>query len=120
MNVNYKELKIWQRSVDFCTQIYIVSKQFPESEKFGLTNQIRRAAVSIPSNIAEGAGRKSKADFIRFLRITEGSINEVETQIIIAQELKFIDEAISEKITNEANQILKMIGGFVKKLKSSV
>lgn len=79
MNVNYKQLKIWQRSVIFCTKIYKATNDFPGSEEFGLTNQIRRAAVSIPSNIniAEGAGRKSRADFVRFLRIAEGSANEV-------------------------------------------
>ena len=116
MNLNYKNLKIWQRSVDLCTSIYLVSQNFPESEKFGLTNQIRRAAISIPSNIAEGAGRKSKADFQRFLRIAEGSANEVETQIIIAQELKFIKSEVAQKLVIEVNEILKMIGGFTKKI----
>ena len=116
MNVNYKNLKIWQRSVNFCTAIYMVSKAFPESEKFGLTNQLRRAAISIPSNIAEGAGRKSKADFQRFLRIAEGSTNEVETQIIIAKNLNFIDSKSAKKMVKEANEILKMIGGFSKAL----
>ncbi len=94
----------------------MVSKAFPESEKFGLTNQLRRAAISIPSNIAEGAGRKSKADFQRFLRIAEGSTNEVETQIIIAKNLNFIDSKSAKKMVKEANEILKMIGGFSKAL----
>lgn len=116
MKGNYKNLKIWQRSVTFCTLVYSTSKAFPESEKFGLTSQIRRAAVSVSSNIAEGAGRKSRADFIRFLRMAEGSANEVETHILIAQNLNFINHETAKILINEINQILKMIGGFTKKI----
>ena len=81
----FKELEIWKKSRVFCNEIYEVTAQFPDTEKFGLTNQLRRASVSIPSNIAEGASRKSNKDFSRFLEIALGSCYEIETQLLISE-----------------------------------
>ena len=87
----FKDLEIWKKSRVFCTKIYDITSEFPESEKFGLTNQLRRAAVSIPSNIAEGSSRSSNKDFARFLEITLGSAYEIETQLLISLDLEFIN-----------------------------
>jgi four helix bundle protein len=86
----YKELNVWKRSREFCSSIYLITTKFPQDEKFGLTSQLRRAAISIPSNIAEGASRSSKKDFTRFLEISIGSSYEIETQQLIATDLKYI------------------------------
>jgi len=94
----FKDLEIWKKSKLFCSDIYSVTSKFPDSEKFGLTNQLRRASVSIPSNIAEGSSRKSNKDFARFLQITLGSAYEIETQLLIAFDLSFIDKEILDKL----------------------
>ena len=88
----FKALEIWKRSRAFCSEIYTLTSKFPDSEKFGLTNQLRRASVSIPSNIAEGSSRQSNKDFARFLQIALGSAYEIETQLLNASDLKFISE----------------------------
>jgi four helix bundle protein len=86
----FKELKIWQRSIELVTEIYKVTATFPDKERFGLINQINRAAVSIPSNIAEGAGRNSTKEFMHFLSISHASSYETETQLIIAHNLNYL------------------------------
>ena len=86
----HKDLKIWSRSVDLVTRIYKVTEKFPKSEMFGLTSQIRRAAVSVPSNIAEGSGRRSAKELIYFLHIAIGSMAELETESIMSQHLGFL------------------------------
>ncbi len=113
----FKELEIWKRSRLFCTEIYKITTTFPESEKFGLTNQLRRASVSIPSNIAEGSSRKSNKDFARFLEITLGSAYEMETQLIIASDLRFISEKELDIANNELQELIKMISKFKSTLK---
>lgn len=113
----FKELEIWKRSRLFCTEIYSITALFPESEKFGLTNQLRRASVSIPSNIAEGTSRKSNKDFSRFLEITLGSAYEIETQLLIASDLKFISNSELNNLINELDEIIKMISKFKSTLK---
>lgn len=113
----FKELEIWKRSRLFCSEIYAITSKFPESEKFGLTNQLRRASVSIPSNIAEGSSRHSNKDFIRFLQITLGSAYEIETQLLIAFDLKFISEEELNKTTDELQEIIKMVSKFKSSLK---
>ena len=111
---NYKELKVWQRSYQLCLKIYKVTKIFPKEERYGLTSQIRRSAVSIPSNIAEGYGRKTTADYIRYLYISYGSVCELETQILLSMDLGYIDSAIIEKIKDEIQQIERMLKGLIK------
>ncbi|MEL0456287.1 four helix bundle protein [Flavobacteriaceae bacterium SZ-1-7] len=113
----FKELEIWKRSRLFCSEIYLISSKFPESEKFGLTNQLRRASVSIPSNIAEGSSRASNKDFSRFLEITLGSAYEIETQLMIAYDLKFISKEELDKCLSELEEIIKMISKFKSNLK---
>jgi four helix bundle protein len=111
----YKDLKVWQKALELTKLIYEITRTFPTDEKFGLTNQIRRASVSVPSNIAEGAGRNSDKEFIQFLAIATGSCYEVETQLIIAIELKYIAEA--EEVFKLTEEIQKMLFAFSNKLK---
>jgi len=93
---DYKELKVWQRSFELTKEIYLITKRFPEDEKYGLISQIRRAAVSVPSNIAEGANRGSTKEFIRFLYIAIGSSAELETQLLLGEEWEFLNKSIDE------------------------
>ena len=113
----FKDLEIWKRSRLFCTDIYSITSKFPEAEKFGITNQLRRASVSIPSNIAEGSSRKSNKDFSRFLEITLGSAYEIETQLLIAFDLKFMNEQELNLLTKELNEIIMMTSKFKSTLK---
>ena len=113
----FKELEIWKRSRLFCSEIYQITSSFPSDEKFGLTNQLRRAAVSIPSNIAEGSSRNSNKDFSRFLEIAIGSAYEIETQVLIAFDLGFVSTDECEKSVNELAEIIKMISRFRSTLK---
>lgn len=109
---NFKELKIWQNSKDLVIDIYKRTENFPKEEIFSLTNQIRRSAISIPSNIAEGCGRNSDKDLIRFLDIANGSSFELETQLIIAHELDFLDKKNFEYLDEKLSEIQKMNYGF--------
>ena len=113
----FKELEIWKRSRIFCSKIYDVTSKFPNYEKFGLTNQLRRASVSIPSNIAEGSSRNSNKDFSRFLEIAIGSAYEIETQLLIASDLDFISTIELENSLPELEEIIKMISKFRSNLK---
>ncbi|MFK8287990.1 four helix bundle protein [Capnocytophaga canimorsus] len=112
---SYKELVVWQKSMDLVKRVYEVTRLFPEEEKFGLTSQIRRSAVSIPSNIAEGWGRGSLRSCLNFLRIAQGSLFELETQIYIAKGLGFSSDSHIEELISE---IGKMIGSMIFKMKS--
>jgi four helix bundle protein len=111
---SHKDLDIWKRSVDLVSLIYTVTKNFPKEEIYGLTNQIRRAAVSIPSNIAEGAARNHSKEFIQFLFVSLGSLSELETQIIISVNLNFLRNDDSTKIQNELTELRKMILGLIR------
>ncbi|RKS02084.1 four helix bundle protein [Flavobacterium sp. 102] len=113
----FKELEIWKRSRLFCSKIYLITSSFPADEKFGLTNQLRRASVSIPSNIAEGCSRSSNKDFSRFLEIAIGSIYEIETQLLIAFDLGYINQLELDKLVNDLDTIIKMISKFRSSLK---
>jgi len=109
---NFKELKIWQKSRSLTKEIYFVTKNFPEDGRFGLTAQMRRCANSIPSNIAEGSGHESNREFRRFLNISISSAFELETQLILAFDLAFINETDYNKISKDIEEIQKMIYGF--------
>jgi four helix bundle protein len=113
----YNDLKFWQLSRVFCKEIYLATNAFPEEEKFGLVSQLRRASVSVPSNIAEGASRKSNKDFSRFLMISLGSCYEIETQLLISFDLSFIPKEKLEELINSLNQIIKMMSKFNSTLK---
>ncbi|MDO4230215.1 MAG: four helix bundle protein [Capnocytophaga sp.] len=114
---SYKELIVWQKSIILVKQIYNVTRLFPEEEKFGLTNQIRRSSVSIPSNIAEGYGRGSSKSYLQFLSVARGSLFELETQLYIAKELRFISEENSQVIEGLIFEIGKMLNSLIVKLK---
>ena len=113
----FKNLKIWSRSVDLSTQIYKVTKTFPKDEKFGLVSQMRRASVSVASNIAEGAGRSSDLEFKRFLEIAYGSLYELQTQLIVSKNLEFISENEFNTLDTEIDELQKMIYSFSKRFK---
>jgi len=113
---NYKDLSVWKKSMTLVEGIYKLTDSFPDNEKFGLVSQLRRAAVSIPSNIAEGAGRNSNKEFKHFLTISVGSLFEVETQIQIAFRLKFVNEKISENLLKQTSEIQRMMFGLIKSL----
>lgn len=115
---NYKELQVWQKSIDFVTEIYKVTGGFSAEEKFGLMSQIRRASVSIASNIAEGNSRRSALDYIQFLKIARGSAAEVETQIIISKNLGFIKDADFTNLSFKISELLKMLNGLINYLKT--
>lgn len=104
---NYKELKIWQKSIDLVENVFQLIAYFPNSEKYGLIDQIKRSAISVPSNIAEGAGRSSNKDFRRFLSISKGSLNELNTQLIISNRLRFIDNDMLSKLEDDINELQK-------------
>ena len=114
----HKDLDVWKKSMDFVTMLYKKTATFPKEEIYGLTNQMRRAAVSIPSNIAEGAARKSNKEFIQFLHIALGSTVEIETQLIISKNLKFIDDESLIELDKERNEIGRMLFGLIKYRKS--
>ncbi|WP_313636326.1 four helix bundle protein [Empedobacter sp.] len=113
----HKDLDVWKLSIEFVTEIYNLTKYFPKEEQFGLTNQIRRASVSIPSNIAEGAGRRSDKEFLQFLYISMGSIHEIDTQLLISLNLNYLTKSEYEILLTKLDQISKMISGLIKFVK---
>ena len=113
---NFKELTVWQKGVDFAVAMYKLTNIFPSEEKFGLVSQMRRAAVSIPSNISEGTGRRTDKDFNNFLGNALGSSYEVETEIIISQKLGFLSNEDFAASQSSLNEIQKMIVGLQKSL----
>jgi len=114
---SYRDLKMWQLGVDLALEVYRVSGDFPISEQYGLTSQLRRAAVSIASNIAEGHARKTQRELHRFLNIAKGSLAELETQLIIASELGFVDKQRIEKVLTMTDQESRMLSGLMRTLR---
>lgn len=112
----HKDLKIWQRSVALVTRVYAITEKFPKSEMWGLTNQIRRASVSVPSNIAEGSGRRSDKELVQFLHIASGSLAELETQFIIANNLGFIANNEYSEVEQEIHEIIRMVSAMSKNI----
>jgi four helix bundle protein len=115
----YRDLKVWQVAVDLVVEIYRLTEKFPKHEAFGLTSQIQRAAVSIPSNIAEGHARNSDNEFNRFLGIALGSLAELETQLIITERLRYIESDRINPVLARCDDIGKMIRGLKKVVKGS-
>ncbi|MEP5611252.1 MAG: four helix bundle protein [Cyclobacteriaceae bacterium] len=114
---SYKELIVWQRAMQLVKEIYRITSTFPPEEKFGLTNQMRRASVSIPSNIAEGWGRSLTKNYLQFLRISRGSLYELETQLALSVDLEFLSN--SDKAEGLIVEVSKMLNTLIKKLDSS-
>ena len=115
---DYRKLDVWQISRAFASHCYRVTSSFPENERFGLTSQIRRAAVSVPANIAEGVGRDSDGDFLRFLRIAHGSLNELETLFVIAADLEIIDDVSYAKCDEEARELGVKVRNLIVKIEA--
>ncbi len=114
---NFRNLDVYKRSVEFTKEIYLVTGNFPDNEKFGLSSQLQRASVSIASNIAEGSSRRSEADFARFLEISMGSAFEVETQLIIAKQLNYLSEKRLKDLLDTLTIIQKQINNLISKLR---
>ena len=115
---NFKDLVVWQKSMDLVTSVYRATKTFPTEEKYGLANQMRRAAVSIPSNIAEGNMRTTDKDFRQFISIARGSCSELETQTIIAARLDYLRDDEQKELLKITEEVAKMLGSLFAKLRS--
>jgi four helix bundle protein len=116
----FRELKAWQLSMDLAERLYLLTDAFPKSETYGLTSQIRRAAVSVPSNLAEGCGRDSTKEFLHFIAIAVGSICELETQLLLSQRLKYINTSDLETTLVLLTETRKVIHGLQKYLKVKI
>jgi len=112
----HKKLLVWQKAMEFVTHIYSITEAFPRSEEFGLKSQLRRAAVSVPSCIAEGLTRKSKADKLHFLNIVQGSLSEIDTQLEISAKLNMITGDQFEQLESELIHIQELLGGLIRSI----
>jgi four helix bundle protein len=115
---NYQDLIAWQRAMDLVTQVYEATASFPVDERFALTSQLRRSAISVPSNIAEGEGRFSKPEFKRFLAIAHGSLREAETQLLIAVRLCYLPQQTADAALELAGEVGRLIRGLAKSLET--
>jgi four helix bundle protein len=116
---NFRELVAWQKAMQLTKEIYLLTNAFPASERYGLTSQIQRAVVSIPSNIAEGAGRPTEKELVHFLSFALGSAYELETELLLAGELGYIDTEQSKHINTEVVEVQKLVYSLMKKFNSS-
>lgn len=117
---DYKKLNVWQNAHSLAVEIYKITDSFPRSEIYGLTSQIRRACVSIPSNIAEGCGKEGDAEFGRFLQISLGSANELEYQLLLARDLKFLDINSFNFLNDKVDHVRRMLILMIKRIRPSV
>ena len=115
----HRNLLVWKKSIDFVTKIYKITEHFPKTEMYGLTSQLRRAAVLIPSNIAEGSARNSDKELVHFLHVSRASAAEIETQLLISKNLNYI-EASKDHLTNDLVEILKMLTSLINKIKQRI
>jgi four helix bundle protein len=113
---NFREIKVWQKAHRFVLEIYRRTQEFPVEERFGLTIQLRRAATSIASNIAEGCGRNSEKDFARFLSIAAGSASEVEYQLLLARDLGYLPDNACKHLDAQVNEVKRMLNSFIRTL----
>ncbi len=114
----HHRLEVWKRSIEFVVNIYKMALSFPKTEEYGLGSQVKRAAISIPSNISEGAARKSKREFVQFLYIAAGSASEVDTQLEIASRLGYMSEDVKSRLDTELEVISKMLSSLIRSQKS--
>jgi four helix bundle protein len=117
---HYSDLIVWQKAMDLVTELYRATEPFPQHEMFGLTNQLRRAAVSIPSNIAEGQGRGTTKDFLHFLYVARGSLQEAETQVLIASRLSYVGDACRDSLLARSTEVSRILNGLINSLATSV
>jgi len=113
---HYRDLIAWQKAMDLVVRVYEATKEFPPEERFGLTTQLRRAAVSVASNIADGQGRHATRDFLRCLSIAYGSLQEVETLLIIARRLEYLEESLQAGLFDLTNEVARLINGLMNSL----
>ncbi len=113
----HRKLNLWQKSVEFVIQIYKTLKEFPAEERFGIVSQMQRASISIPSNIAEGAARKTRKEFIQFLYTTRGSVSELDTQLEICLRLHYLTPQQYKELQDRLDEISKMLNGLISSLK---
>jgi len=116
---SYRELTVWQKSYAFVLEVYRETGAFPRSELFGLTSQLRRAAVSVPANIAEGYCRDTRADYVRFLTIAQGSVGELDTLLSLAHDLAYLDDATAQQLTGLLAEVRRMLTRLVQSLRAS-
>ncbi|BFM41871.1 four helix bundle protein [Flavobacterium sp. CFS9] len=116
---HFRKILVWQKSISLVTKIYKVTNRFPKEEMFGLTSQIRRSSISVPSNIAEGSGRESTKEFLRFLFISLGSLFEMQTQLEIAKNIIYINEEEFNLLYEDSREIERMLASLIKKLKDN-
>lgn len=116
----YKDLIAWQKAITLVTDVYKITKTFPETEKFGLTSQLNRAIVSVPTNIAEGWGRESSKNYLQFLRISRGSLMEVETLLLISSNLDYTDKETFNTLSDKAEEVGKILQGLIKSIQSRI
>jgi four helix bundle protein len=117
---NYRDLIAWKRSMNLVLEVYKASKHWPKEETFGLMNQVRRAVVSIPANIAEGQGRDSAKEFLRFLNIANGSLYEVETHLLIASQLGYLAQNDTDAITQQTSEVGRLLNGLMGSLRTRI
>jgi len=115
---SYRELLVWQKAMELAQQVYRMTEAFPKREIYGLAAQLRRAGVSVPSNIAEGYGRGSRKEYVQFLSIAQGSLKELETQVILSEKLAYAAAAQAAIVLSEAEVIGKMLGGLIRSLRA--
>jgi len=115
---SYRDLIVWQKSTKFVTRIYKLTEKFPKSEMFGLTSQMRRAAVSIPANIAEGYARKHRAEYVQFLRIAYGSGAELETYVVVLKDLGYLSDLYIAELNVQLSEIMRMLNKLITSLAS--
>ena len=116
---SYQDLLVWQKGIELVVLAYRATAAFPRSETYGLTSQIRRAATSIPANIAEGYGRGSRKDYTQFLFIAQGSLKELETHFIVAEKLSYLTAAQTEKLLTQSGELGRMLAGLIRKLRAT-
>lgn len=112
----YKELKVWQKAIELVEYVYVITKDYPNGEKFGLVSQMRRASVSVPANIAEGYGRTHRGDYLRHLSISRGSLLELETHIIISGRLKYVTDEQLAALGPKLQEVDRMLYGLIESL----
>ena len=117
---DYSQLETWQRAMALAEAVYKATRSYPKDETYGLVAQTRRSAVSVPSNVAEGQGRGSSRDFVRFLTIARGSLCELETQILLAERLKYLDEAVSQDLMQQARTVGRLLNGLLRSVAPEV
>lgn len=117
---NYTDLNVWQKSMDLVEEVYTLVKRLPKEEMYALSSQLRRAAVSIPSNIAEGNGRSSRKEYLRFLLISRGSTFEVETQLLICVKVEYLVEEEIERAMTLCSEVKKMLNGLIRNLSAPI